>query len=599
MALSPEHAEELQALLEAMRDSTLPAGDEERLAQRVVEDAEVAAHVVDFLDLCAVLEWKHRPIDWRRILEDAPPAGDGPDAARRSGTSQAPVVPNLPAADTPGSPDPPPLRMPRLFVPTERWLEAVPIVLFCMLLMTIGIVLGYRLAVHEPQAQPPAAPRAPQIASPQPVAPRPADPRPMVPEAVTPRSAATLVTAERGAVKADGQVIEPGSVIAAGARLEISRGNAVLAFDQGSTIVVEGPTLLTIDGPASADLQRGVLVARVAHGSPGFQLQTGAWRIVDMGTSFGVRVDPLGAAELHVLEGAVEITSSMPGSEGRPALRVEAGEAQKLVAGDAPAWQRIPFAGERFAQLVGEASPMGTADTVADEPVDTPTSADPWDRFTETFDDAEIDSARWSVIAPGLRRDAVAGILPPSATPNNGRLELTNGCLLVTAQQFDATPRGVRVRVRWSIEDPGDALGVVLRANLPRPGVEFGQDFQIGGVRCFVDLVAGGKGPTLVILTQAAGPSGQDLAYQLAPFREPRPGETYEYELIDDGKHVKFTARNIDDPTSDATVELDVPSLGRAAHVILHNHPDHRQVKRRALVEEVSIEPPATRDEPP
>src|SRR5262249_51820602 len=73
--------------------------------------------------------------------------------------------------------------------------------------------------------------------------------------------------------------------------LKLERGLAVLRFDGGAAVVLEGPTDLDLESRGSARLAGGRLTVRAPAEAAGFTLRTPASDMVDLGTEFAVVVE--------------------------------------------------------------------------------------------------------------------------------------------------------------------------------------------------------------------------------------------------------------------------------------------------------------------
>lgn len=97
-----------------------------------------------------------------------------------------------------------------------------------------------------------------------------------------------------------------GADLMAGQRLELLRGLAVVTFDGGTQVILQGKTSFRLDSPAEAFLEQGRVTAQVPPRAEGFTVQTPAVRVIDHGTEFGVEVRPDKQASVHVFAGKVE-----------------------------------------------------------------------------------------------------------------------------------------------------------------------------------------------------------------------------------------------------------------------------------------------------
>ena len=119
--------------------------------------------------------------------------------------------------------------------------------------------------------------------------------------------------------------------------VDLSSGLAELRFSAGVSVILEGPARLKITGPKSALLDHGRLVARVTDPrGRGFVIDGPSGRVVDLGTAFGVSVEPSGEMEVHVLEGSVNASSN---KERQSVVSLHKDEGMRMGAG---ASERIP-----------------------------------------------------------------------------------------------------------------------------------------------------------------------------------------------------------------------------------------------------------------
>lgn len=90
--------------------------------------------------------------------------------------------------------------------------------------------------------------------------------------------------------------------------LEITQGQVQLTFDEGATVFLDGPMRFKVLSPKRGYLQVGRLGAVVPAVAKGFEIDTPAALITDLGTEFSVEVDPAGKAQVQVIRGEVELT---------------------------------------------------------------------------------------------------------------------------------------------------------------------------------------------------------------------------------------------------------------------------------------------------
>jgi hypothetical protein len=98
----------------------------------------------------------------------------------------------------------------------------------------------------------------------------------------------------------------PGRDMRAGKTLSLERGFAEIEFDQGARVILQGPARLELLSGSRVRVDHGTLTARVPPGAWGFTVISPDGRVVDLGTEFGLTVDPAGATTVRVFAGEVE-----------------------------------------------------------------------------------------------------------------------------------------------------------------------------------------------------------------------------------------------------------------------------------------------------
>ncbi|MFI4859754.1 MAG: LamG-like jellyroll fold domain-containing protein [Phycisphaerales bacterium JB063] len=111
----------------------------------------------------------------------------------------------------------------------------------------------------------------------------------------------------------------------------LTRGWAGVRTLKGVDIVLEGPVTFELGDNNAIILTRGQLVADVPRRARGFVVSTPGGRVVDLGTTFGVSVDPDGKTLAHVMSGEAEITAGRPGNTA--GVRLSAGDAATVEPG--------------------------------------------------------------------------------------------------------------------------------------------------------------------------------------------------------------------------------------------------------------------------
>ena len=93
--------------------------------------------------------------------------------------------------------------------------------------------------------------------------------------------------------------------------LALDSGVAVIEFDGGARLALQGPAVLELMGPKTARLHGGSATVRCEEGLYSFSLLTPTSTVVDLGTEFGVAVASDGTSEVHVLDGEVEVADTL------------------------------------------------------------------------------------------------------------------------------------------------------------------------------------------------------------------------------------------------------------------------------------------------
>lgn len=97
---------------------------------------------------------------------------------------------------------------------------------------------------------------------------------------------------------------------------QLIRGLATLRFDGGAMVRVEAPARFTLDDARGMTLHDGRIVGFCDESARGFVVRPPHAELVDLGTDFGVVVDPWKETQLHVFTGQVQ--ASMLDHQGRP-----------------------------------------------------------------------------------------------------------------------------------------------------------------------------------------------------------------------------------------------------------------------------------------
>jgi ferric-dicitrate binding protein FerR (iron transport regulator) len=162
---------------------------------------------------------------------------------------------------------------------------------------------------------------------------------------------ATLLFADNCQWRSMERLIE-GQRLSAGP-LHLGVGLAILRFDGGAAVVLEGPTDLEIESRGCARLEAGRLTVRAPKEAAGFTVRAPASDVVDLGTEFAIVVERGGATEVHVLEG--EVSYSKPGAPMEAAELLGAGNAVRYDGAASSVPRTVPLKSPRFADLLRQA----------------------------------------------------------------------------------------------------------------------------------------------------------------------------------------------------------------------------------------------------
>jgi len=95
-----------------------------------------------------------------------------------------------------------------------------------------------------------------------------------------------------------------------GSSIEVNQGTLKLELASGVTAIIQSPSLITLTAENKVTLHQGKAWFNVSPEATGFTVITPQLEIVDLGTEFGVTVNPSSAQEeVHVFKGKVEVHS--------------------------------------------------------------------------------------------------------------------------------------------------------------------------------------------------------------------------------------------------------------------------------------------------
>lgn len=103
---------------------------------------------------------------------------------------------------------------------------------------------------------------------------------------------------------------QDGDSLIAGEVVRLEAGRIAVRFDSGALLAVVAPAEFEIVGTNAARLLHGRATVRVPGKIKGFVLDTPSERVVDLGTAFGVSVEPSGATAISVFEGEIRLSAN-------------------------------------------------------------------------------------------------------------------------------------------------------------------------------------------------------------------------------------------------------------------------------------------------
>lgn len=97
--------------------------------------------------------------------------------------------------------------------------------------------------------------------------------------------------------------------------IRLKKGLALLSFDHGATVSLEGPAVLEVIDEKTCRLLAGRAYSEISPGGEGFVIETPTAVFTDRGTVFGLNVVDNGATILSVFDGQVDINHHNTGEQ--------------------------------------------------------------------------------------------------------------------------------------------------------------------------------------------------------------------------------------------------------------------------------------------
>lgn len=140
-------------------------------------------------------------------------------------------------------------------------------------------------------------------------------------------------------------------ILFTGSRLDLLSGLAQVEYESGVRVNLEGPTIFIVSGENEGTLISGKISAQMATGAEKFTIKTPVGKVVDLGTEFGVIVDPNKNTEVQVFDGKVKLTIARKNGGSIPVRSLELVETNAVRVNSAERTVAdIPYTPLRFAR---------------------------------------------------------------------------------------------------------------------------------------------------------------------------------------------------------------------------------------------------------
>jgi hypothetical protein len=323
---------EFLELVTRFLNGPLREGDLDTLSEQLRSSAQLRVCFCQLTELDAMLV--ERTLDGQQALRVLPdmPLSQYEDDSSASSLNDATVLRAIHDEDVTDEQEQaidPPAPIPPRTAETNHLPRIIKISAAAMVLITVGVT-GYLL--HRPRLQP----VTPGVAVVQPK-----------------ELPAILAAAINAQFKSNAGAAAPavGSALSL-EPLQLESGWIKLDLANGVSTIVEGPARFQIQSGALIHLDQGCLTAHVPQQGRGFTVETGACRVMDLGTDFGVDVSSTGKNQVQVFEGQIALSQPVSGNSVStpPASIVTAGHALEVVQAGAPSVE-IPSQPSHFVRV--------------------------------------------------------------------------------------------------------------------------------------------------------------------------------------------------------------------------------------------------------
>ncbi|MBL8798484.1 MAG: FecR domain-containing protein [Planctomycetia bacterium] len=352
-----------------------------------------------------------------------------------------------------------------------------------------------------------------------------------------------------------------GTELRGGDILTLEAGIAELTLVSGVRLSVTGPVGLELTSVESVLLQHGQLTASVPENALGFSVRAPGVKVVDLGTDFGVQVSG-GTTEVHVFQGKVRLELAQPLPAGHTHLEED--------------------------QAIRINPPRGTVEELAARPAEFGRDrglAPPQVVLREDFA-GPLAAERWTTRLP---------VRQASLEAADGILKLRGRAHLVSARPYDPVALGglrVSGKVRF-VQFLNDGQGnfelfdVLTRSTglADERTEKHGQ--AAAGIRFRLET------RRLTPTIEAIGPELRVGSLVRVGSLRIQEGDTFRFEVMDDGRNLAFKLTDLADPANTATTTAVVTLDSSATdHVVIHNREGRHVLHLSELEIATSIAPP-------
>lgn len=132
--------------------------------------------------------------------------------------------------------------------------------------------------------------------------------------------------------------------------LQLRDGMAELCFFSGTKLIIEGPCEFKVDSKNAGTLERGRILVGNSGRKAGFHINTPRAVAIDLGGEFGIEVSESGEAQVHVLDGVVQV-ALIEGNKPAKSVHLVTNESLLITAKDTVPTKGVADA-QRFARVV-------------------------------------------------------------------------------------------------------------------------------------------------------------------------------------------------------------------------------------------------------